>query len=94
MNREQLIAAGFQPTMYEGQEGEFLVKSVKVEAMPYAREHLIDNEMIFGDMQASTEVTPDGRVQLVIADADYVEGPIALETEEGRALLGDALEAQ
>lgn len=93
MNREQLVAAGFVPTTYEGQEGEFLVKRTKVEDMPYAREHLIDNDFIYGYMEAVTEVTPDRRVQLMIAEVDYVEGPVALDTEEGATLLGDAVAA-
>ena len=54
MDREQLIAAGFQPARYEGQDGEFLVKRVKIASMPKARE-LIDDDLICGDMEARSE---------------------------------------
>lgn len=93
MDRQTLIDAGFKPTRYEGQEGEFLAKVVKVERMPYAGEHLVDNDFIYGDMDAVTEVTPDSRVQLFVADVDYVEGPWPLDSEEAQALLRDAVAA-
>lgn len=93
MDRDQLIAAGFKPTTYEGQAGEFLTKRCRVEDMPYAHEHVEDGDMVLGTMEAITEVTPDGRVQLLISDADYVEGPIAVDSDEGQALIADAVAA-
>lgn len=93
MNKQELIAAGFVPTVYPGQAGEFLAKRVLVKQMPYACEHLVDNDQIFGDMFAVTELTPDGQVQMLIEDADYIEGPIAADSEEGVALLKDAMAA-
>lgn len=89
----RLMEAGFFPVKYEGQAGEFLAKTVKVERLPYSNEHLVDGDYIFGDMLATTEVIPDGRVQLCISDADYVEGPHAFDSEEGQALLKDAIAA-
>jgi len=88
-----LMNAGFDPVKYDGQVGEFLCKTVKVERLPYANSHLVDNDYIFGDMLATTEVIPDGRVQLCIGDADYAEGPHDFNSEEGQALLKDAVAA-
>ena len=94
MEKAEFVAAGFVPTTYEGQEGEFLTKKVRVEQMPYAAKHLIDDDSIFGTFEAITEVIPGGRVQLYIPDADYAEGPVPIGSEEGQALINDALAAK
>lgn len=91
---DQLPGSGFTPVTYKGQKGTFLAKTVKVESMPYAREHLIDHDYITEGMPATTEVLPDGRVQLCIGHADYVEGPHPIDSDEGQALLKDAIAAQ
>lgn len=93
MNRSELIANGFKPTTYEGQVGEFLTKRCRVEDMPYSHAHVEDGDIILGAMEAITEVTPDGRVQMMIAAADYVEGPVPVDSDEGRALINDAVAA-
>lgn len=82
MQHFELVAAGFSPKKYVGQPGDFLSKTVKVERMPYANAHMVDDDLIFGDMLATTEVRPDGRVQLCVGDADYVEGPYEFDSEE------------
>lgn len=87
----ELLAAGFVPTTYDDQAGVFMAKRTRVEDLPYAREHLVDNDFIFGSSEAVTEVLPSGKVQLYIPDSDYLEGPIDVYSEEGRALLKDAL---
>lgn len=79
---------------HEGQEGEFLTKKARVEQMPYASKHLVDDDFIFGTSEAITEVIPGGLVQLHIPDADYVEGPLPVESDEGQALIKDALAAR
>lgn len=94
MDRIQLIAAGFKPATHEGQVGEFLAKRCRVEDMPYAHAHVEDGDMVLGTMQAITEITPEGHVQMLIADADYVEGPIPVDSDEGRALIADAMAAK
>lgn len=93
MDKAQLIAAGFVPTRYEDQKGEFLTKRCRVEDLPYANEHLVDNDFIYGDMVAVTEIIPGGSIQFLVTDADYVEGPVPLDSEEGQALLKDAIAA-
>ena len=93
MEQAKLIAGGFVRTTYPRQEGEFLTKKVLVSQMPYANEHLVDGDFIHADMEAVTELVPDGTVQLSIAGADYVEGPHPVGSEEGIALLNDALAA-
>ena len=93
MDRETLLAGGFVPTTYEGQAGEFLVKSVPISSMPYAGEHLVDNDMVYPEFTGITEVIPVGMVQMYIPEADYLEGPVPLESDEGQALLRDALAA-
>lgn len=89
----ELMNAGFIPVRYAGQTGEFLAKTVKVERLPYANANLVDNYYILGEMLATTEVIPDGRVQFCIGDADYVEGPHSFDSDEAQALLKDAVAA-
>lgn len=91
MERQALIDAGFQPTTYAGDEGEYLTKRQPVSTLPYANERIVDGEYVSEDMTAVTEVLPDGSVQMSIADADYVEGPHPAGSEEAIALLKDAL---
>lgn len=94
MNIEELKAHGFVEATYEGKDGVSLVKKRKVEDFPYAKEHMVDNEYIYGDSDAFMEVTPDGCIKFVIPDSDYIEGPVALDSEEGSGLLKDALAAK
>lgn len=89
-----LLESGFFPKKYEGQSGEFLTKTVMVELMPYASKHVVDNDYITGNMMATTEVIPNGNVQLYIGDADYLEGPYAFNSDEGQGLLKDAMAAK
>lgn len=102
---KNLIASGFLPTSYEGQTGKFNAKKLLVRAMPYANEHLVDCEDIFPETEAVVEIfsgveaghlNPDVEhfVQMFITDADYVEGPHALFSEEGRALVADACDGK
>jgi hypothetical protein len=86
----KLKSAGFVETTYQGQPGVFLTKN-----MPYAREHIVDNENIFDTDTAIIEVVPDplfpgGGVQLAMQDCDYMEEAISISSEEGLALLRDA----
>lgn len=90
MNIEALKAAGFKPVTYPGQDGTYYAKTLLVLDMPYMKEHAIDNEVIFEDTQLIVEVTPDARVQMTAVNTSYVEDPIGIDTEEGRALLRDA----
>jgi hypothetical protein len=86
MDRQTLIAGGFVPTNYEGQEGEFLSKRQPVETLAYMADHAIEG------MMATTEVLPDGRIQLSVDNGEgYLEGPHPAGSEEGIALLKDAL---
>lgn len=91
MTEQELIAHGFVPTKYEGQEGIFLVKKGKVRDFPYSAEHLVDEDYIFGDSEAILDVTPDGQIQFYIPDSDYLEGPYPLDSELGRGLLNEGL---
>lgn len=92
MTRDELLSAGFVETTYTAQEGVFLAKRTKVADLPYSGEHLVDNNYIFGDMLAVTELTPSGLAQLSIGDADYAE-VYPSDSEEGKALLKDAVNA-
>lgn len=90
LRRDDLVGLGFKSTTYPGQDGEFLTFTTKVEDMPYAKEHMVDGEYIFGDSRATVELTPLDAVQFCILDADYSES-YALESDEGQALLLDAI---
>lgn len=89
-DRSTLILSGFLPVRYEGRDGEFLAKRSRLRDMPHAATQLIDDVTFFGDMEVIAEVTPDGRVHLLILELDYVEGPVSLDSPEGRLLLDDA----
>jgi hypothetical protein len=98
MDVQALIAGGFVPVRYDGQEGEFLTRHSKVHDLPYAREHLVDGDYIDAEMSCCTEIIPPDangvvRVQFSISEADYMEGPWEISTDEGQALLKDALAA-
>ncbi|MBN9424738.1 MAG: hypothetical protein BGO63_10455 [Candidatus Accumulibacter sp. 66-26] len=93
MDIEKLKAAGFVETTYPDQEGVFLTKRTRVDALPRAGANFVDNDFICGDSEAITEMFPDGGVQLHIPDGDYVEGPYAASSVEAAALLNDAIAA-
>lgn len=95
MDIQQLKAAGFVETTYPGQEGVFLTKRMPVAHMPYASEHIADGEWVSTTDTAVIEVVPDplypgGGVQMAVENTDYMEEPVALDSEEGLALLRDA----
>lgn len=94
MDRNEIIAGGFVPTAYDGLEGEFLTKRVRIDLMPHASEHLIDHDTVLPETEAITEVIPDGTIQFYIPDADYLDGPVKIDSAEGQALLHDALAAK
>ncbi len=94
MDREILLAGGFVLRTYPGQVGEFLTKRTKVRDLPRACKHLVDGDFIEDDFEVDTEVIPGNMVQLYIPDADYLEGPFPIGSEEGMALLQDALAAR
>lgn len=95
MDIEKLKAAGFVETTYPGQEGIFLTKRMPIRDMPYASEHIVDNEIVGETDTAVIEVVPDplfpgGGVQMVVDQCDYVEETVSVTSAEGLALLRDA----
>lgn len=101
VNEERLISGGFVRTTYEGQEGIFLTKRVSLERMPAAFLRIKGDEFIDGSSESVTEIIPPSRVSgpkpmvhLHVPDADYVEGPYLVESDDGKALIEDALAAR
>lgn len=90
ITNQHLIQSGFEEKRYEGQEGVFYTKQLKAREMDCVREQLVDDIEVFLDSNVVVEATPDKRVQLYIADADHLEGPFPLESEEALLLLKDA----
>lgn len=90
MDKKALIAAGFTPRTYEGQEGEFYVVERPAEAFAFCRLHVIDNEWVTGDMLTAIEICPGSLIQIYIAEGDYAN-TYGLNTPEGQELLQDAL---
>lgn len=88
--REELIANGFKPVNYPDQDGEFLAKTLTASDMPYFMQHVVDGEYIFDTDTIVVEVCPDGMVQLVDNDTDYLEEGVPMDSDEGKALLRDA----
>lgn len=85
----QLEEAGFMQVRYKGQDGTFYRRDTVVSSMPYLGERT-DGEYIHGECIACTEVTPNGMVILLIAETDYSEEAVPLDSEEGQALVRDA----
>lgn len=88
--REELIANGFNPVTYPGQEGEFLSKTLKASDMPSFYDDVVDFDTVFDTDTVIVEVTPMNTVQLVVLDSDYAEEGVPVDSEEGMALLRDA----
>jgi len=91
--RAGLLAAGFLPVRYAGDEGVFYRRDTRVETMPYLGRQ-VDNEVIFGSCVAITEVRPDGMVQLHVHETDYSEEAVDARSDEGQGLLRDAADGQ
>lgn len=90
MDTKALEAAGFMETKYDELDGLSYTKHLKASDVPYIREFFIDHESVFEDSEVVIEVTPDGRVQRFIPDADHVAGPVLVESDEGISLLREA----
>lgn len=86
---DKLEEAGFMPVCYRGQEGTFFRRDTLVSSMPYLGAHT-DDEYIYGECIACTEVSPNGLVTLLIAETEYREEAVPLASEEGQALVRDA----
>ena len=86
-----IIAHGFSMKLYPGQGGVFISKSLRVGDMPYMNEHAVDEDYIFADSMARVEIIPGGGVQLYISDSDYLESDSNYLSQEGWALLKDAM---
>lgn len=87
----ELMRNGFAPVRYPEQKGEFLAKTQPITTMPKANAELVDHDMVTPEMLATTEITPAGMVQTYVPDADVLIGPYAQASEEGQALLRDAI---
>lgn len=87
---DQLIATGFVATNYDGQEGTFFTKRQQAQHMPLVLANVVDNDEVLPETEVIVEVTPDQRVQMYISDAEYLEGPFELASDEAQVLLKDA----
>jgi hypothetical protein len=92
---EKLKSAGFAETTYEGQDGVFLTKKMSVMDMPYYREHVVDNQILYEDDIAVIEVGitarfPNGGIQMVAEGTDYIEEMTDVNSEDGISLLREA----
>lgn len=89
ITREALLAGGFEATVRDGVEGEFLVKTMRVCEMPYAVEHIVGTWGIERGDVATLVVDPQGMLTLSIGD-EYKEDAIALNEPDARGTLRDA----
>lgn len=87
---DQLIANGFKPVQYEGQDGTFFTKVLKASAMPRFSKNVVDGETVFDTDNIVIEVIPNGFVQLVDQNSDYFEEGVSVDSQAGRDLLEDA----
>lgn len=92
MNNDQFEQAGFsrEHNVFLDQEG--WVYRATVESFPYLHEHVEDPITVQGDMVAEVVVVPNPHphlghtwdIWLLVSEADYVEGPYYLDSEEGQ----------
>lgn len=100
MEKQKLIETGFTPKIYDGQEGEFLSKKMKLKQLPdEARARILSDLDLslfdgddLGDLDFIADITPGNQIQLVlVSDDEYWEGPYSLDSEEGKQLLQEVL---
>lgn len=89
ITREVLLAGGFEATVRDGVEGEFLVKTMRVCEMPYAVEHIVGTWGIQRGDVATLVVDPQGFLTFSIGD-EYKEEAIGLNDPDARGTLRDA----
>lgn len=95
MDIDKLKAAGFVEATYPGQEGVFLVKRMPIAQMPNALDRIANGESVTGEDTVVIEVVPDplfpgAGVQLIVKQSDYYEEAVAVDSDDGIALLRDA----
>lgn len=89
---QAMLSSGFAEKTYEGQEGVFISKTLKVRNMPIFSKQIVDNDSFFKDSVFIVELCPDNQVQICSGlkePSDYCEVYDAF-SEEGLALLKDA----
>ncbi|CUJ49792.1 Uncharacterised protein [Achromobacter sp. 2789STDY5608633] len=94
MDRDLLLAAGFKVKTYPDQEGEFLLKDMKLQNLPEAVQESLFLEIEEGDDQSAiVEVCPDQTIQFFVPAVEYHES-YSLESAEGLELVRCAMQAK
>lgn len=96
-NEEQFKADGFTHAFCEPVGQMAWVRKARVETLAYLHEH-VESDDIRGAMEALTIITEnphpaiDGQwdIQIIVPEADYVEGPCPLRSGEGQQTYEDA----
>lgn len=91
--RAMLVRHGFSPVRYDGQEGEFLVAKLTIQALPNIAPLVIDQDLVSDEDLAVVEVCPDATVQLYLPSSDILCGRHSMHSREGQAILADAYHA-
>lgn len=93
MDIQKLTDAGFVEVQ-SAPHNIYYQKRMPVREMPYAAEHIIDNNIVGENDTAVIEFFPHlavgGGVQMHVDNTDYCEEFIHADTEDGLALLRDA----
>lgn len=92
MNRKALITAGFVPTEYPSQEGEFLVKTTRVHQMP-SRNVMLQMDIFENNHVVITEVCPDRKVQVYLPEIDVLVCRHPVDSDKGQVLIQEAMAA-
>lgn len=87
---EILLAHGFTKKNYDQDgntedKGDYYCKTVKACDMPYMKEHVVDEELVFSEDTFVVELCPTMSVQAVVVSGDYSE--TYREGDAGAALL-------
>ncbi|MDF8363353.1 MULTISPECIES: hypothetical protein [Achromobacter] len=94
MERDLLLAAGFEVKTYADQEGEFLLKEMQLQHLPEAVQESLWLEIEEDDDQSAiVEVCPDQTIQFFVPAVEYHES-YSLESAEGLELVRCAMQAK
>lgn len=86
-----MFTEGFELKIYSGQDGVFLRKEQEALRMPYMNEHIVEEEIVRAESKVVIEIYPDRRVVTNVEDDDYLEEQLDFLSDDGWALLKDAM---